>query len=63
MENQVRTVAEKSLVLVDEGDSYLARLLLLEILPEDVSKLNRPCVPEAELALRPLQRAILGHNE
>ena len=52
MENQARAVAEKSLSLVDEGDSYLARLLLLEILPEDLNYPNRPYVLEAEGALR-----------
>ena len=54
MENQARAVAEKSLELIDNGDSYLARLLLLEVFPYDIKKedLNRPIVFEAERALR-----------
>ena len=52
MENQARAVAEKSLALSAEGDSYLARLLLLKVLPDDSSDIKRPYVPEAERALR-----------
>ena len=50
--NQARAVAEKASQLVDEGDSYLARLLALEILPKDLNNPDRPYVPEAEAALR-----------
>jgi WD40 repeat protein len=59
-ENLARAVAEKSLTLVDEGDSYLARLLLLEVLPKDVNAKypDRPYVPEAESSLR----IVLKHN-
>ena len=52
MENQARAVAEKAKELVESGDSYLARLLLLEVLPKDLSNPNRPYVPEAEAAIR-----------
>ncbi len=48
--NQSRFVAEKALALIDDGDSYLARLLLLEVLPRNVEKPNRPLVAEAEYA-------------
>lgn len=47
LENNSRFVAEKASTLVDEGDSYTARLLALAILPP-----NRPYVVEAEAALR-----------
>lgn len=60
---QSRFVAEKASVLVDEGDSYLARLLLLDILPNDST--DYPYTPEAEEALRKIQydNAILrGHT-
>ena len=43
--NESRVLAEKASALVDQGDSYLARLLALEAL-------NRPYTPEAEYALR-----------
>ena len=42
-----RVIAEKASALVDQGDSYLARLLALEALPP-----NRPYTVEAESALR-----------
>lgn len=47
MENQARAVAEKANQLVDDGDSYLARMLLLETL-----KPERPYVPDLESCLR-----------
>ena len=47
LENNSRFVAEKASMLVDEGDSYTARLLSLAVLPP-----NRPYVIEAEAALR-----------
>ncbi|MBQ9313249.1 MAG: TIR domain-containing protein [Bacteroidales bacterium] len=52
MENQSRVVAEQANKLIDEGDSYTARLLLLSILPKDLSNPDRPYTPEAEAALR-----------
>ena len=45
--NQSKFLAEKASALVDEGDSYLARLLALQALPP-----NRPYTIEAERALR-----------
>ena len=45
--NESRVLAEKASALVDQGDSYLARLLALEALPP-----NRPYTTEAEIALR-----------
>ncbi|MBR4324315.1 MAG: hypothetical protein IKP73_02165, partial [Bacteroidales bacterium] len=45
--NESRILAEKASALVDQGDSYLARLLALEALPP-----NRPYTAEAESALR-----------
>lgn len=52
MENRARAVAEKANQLIDEGDTYLARTLLLEVLPTDLEHPDKPYVPEAEAALR-----------
>jgi WD40 repeat protein len=49
---QSRFVAEKACRLVEDGDSYLARLLSLEVLPKNLKDPDRPYVPEAEAALR-----------
>ena len=45
-------IAAKAENLLDNGDSYLARLLLLKILPEDISNPDRPYTEDAEAALR-----------
>lgn len=52
MENQTKAVAEKANLLIQDHDYYLARLLALRILPENLSKMNRPYVEEAEYLLR-----------
>ena len=52
MENQARFVAEKASLLVDEGDSYLARLLCINILPDTDEDKSIPYEIEAEMALR-----------
>ena len=65
MENRARAVAEKANLLIDQGNSYLARILLLEVLPTDLEHPNRPYVPEAEAALRravKLDNAIIKHE-
>ena len=49
---QSRFLAEKANDLVEEGDSYTARLLALEALPKNIENPDRPYVPEAEAALR-----------
>ena len=49
---QSRFLAEKAEKLIDEGDSYLARLLALEILPKNLKDPDRPYTPEAEHVLR-----------
>lgn len=49
---QSRFLAEKVNDLVDEGDSYTAKHLAIEALPEDLENPNRPYVIEAEIALR-----------
>ena len=64
---QSRFLAEKALALVtaDGGDSYLARLLALEILPQDLKLPNRPYTIEAELVLREANlhnNAVLNHT-
>ena len=50
--SQSRFLAEKTNELVEEGDSYSARLLALEALPKDIKNPERPYVTEAEIALR-----------
>ncbi|MBQ8361850.1 MAG: TIR domain-containing protein [Bacteroidaceae bacterium] len=52
MENRARFVAEKGEQLIQEGDSYLARLLALEILPTDLENPDKPYTVEAEGMLR-----------
>lgn len=55
MKIQARAVAEKANALTDEGDSYTARRLLLEVTPKNWSWKywpNRPFVSEVEAALR-----------
>ena len=46
-----RVVSEKAIALIEEGDSYTARLLALEILPTPNNP-DFPYTPEAEKALR-----------
>lgn len=48
---QSRFVAEKAMDIAEE-DSYLARLLAVEVLPEKLDNPNRPYTVEAETALR-----------
>jgi WD40 repeat protein len=48
---QSRFLSEK-INHITKQDSYLARLLALEILPKDLSNPDRPYTPEAEKALR-----------
>ena len=63
---QSRFLAEKANSLIDDGDSYTARLLALQALPKDLENPDRPYVLEAEIALRKANtdtRIILkGHN-
>lgn len=65
--SQSRFLAEKANSLVEEGDSYSARLLALEALPRDIKNPERPYVIEAEVALRKASQnntAILrGHTD
>ena len=49
---QSRFLAEKANQLVEEGDSYTARLLVLEALPKDKEYPDKPYVLEAEASLR-----------
>lgn len=50
--SQSRFIADKAEELLKDGDSYSARILLLEALPRDLRHPFRPFVPEAERALR-----------
>ena len=50
--NQARAVANRATQLVHQGDSYLARKLLLEVVADNNDWFPRPYVPEAEAALR-----------
>ena len=49
---QSRFIAEKASALVEKGDSYTARLLALEVLPQNLYHPNRPYTIEGETALR-----------
>ena len=65
---QSRFLAEKAMDLVDQGDSYLARLLALQALPERLDDpAGRPYCPEAEAALRAADEKrstiIKGHTD
>lgn len=52
LENQSKLVA-KEVISIDKDDSYLAKLIAIEILPKNVSHpIDRPYTTEAELALR-----------
>ena len=50
--SQSRFAAEKANEFVEEGDSYSARRLLLEVMPMNLEQPDRPYVIEAENALR-----------
>lgn len=52
MEKQTRAVTEKIPELLSEGNSLLSQLLLLEVLPGDIKKPDRPYLSEAEVLLR-----------
>ncbi|MBO7571243.1 MAG: TIR domain-containing protein [Bacteroidales bacterium] len=61
---QSRFVAEKAMSIAEE-DSYLARLLAVEVLPKDMENPDRPYTVEAERALRKAysyNSAILRHH-
>ena len=49
---QSRFVADKAKTLLREGDSYIARLLAVEVLPKNIVNPDRPYVAEAEEVLR-----------
>lgn len=50
--NQARAVANRAQQLVEQGNSYLAQKLLLEVLPDERDLFKRPYTAEAEAALR-----------
>lgn len=52
MENQARAVANLANKLTNEGDAYTARLISLEVLPQDLKSPERPFLSEVEAALR-----------
>lgn len=64
---QSRFISEKTIDLVENGDSYLAQRILLEVMPKDLENPDRPYTPEAEVAFRKALKnpsAILyGHKE
>lgn len=66
MENRARFVAEKGQELIDDHDSYTARLLALSILPESLDNPEKPYVVEAEGLLRDAMEhddvVLRGHN-
>lgn len=52
LENQARFIAEKANSFINEGDSYLAQRILLEVLPDQEKRPQRPITMEVEAALR-----------
>ena len=52
LENQARAVAARADELVDSGDSYTARVLCLNVMPNNFDNPNRPYVPAVEKVLR-----------
>lgn len=58
LKTQSRFLSEKASQLVDQGDSYLATLLTLEVLPKNLDNPDRPYTEEAELVLRKLLRCV-----
>lgn len=50
--NQARYVSEKAMQLTNNGDSYSAARLLLEIFPTDLNNPDKPLVDEMEASLR-----------
>ncbi len=59
LENQSRFIAEKA-KSISSNDSYLSRLLALEILPDNTLKPNRPYIVEAEMMLRKAAASNVG---
>ena len=63
---QSRFVAEKAMTIAAD-DSYLVRLLALEVLPKDLERPERPYTAEAERALRTVvsknNYALRGHTD
>ena len=52
MKNRARYISEKGRALIDDHDSYTARLLALSVLPESLDNPEKPYVVEAEALLR-----------
>ena len=52
LKNRARFVAEKGMELIDDHDSYTARLLALEVIPKKLNFTTKPYVPETEKLLR-----------
>ncbi len=50
--NIARAVAHRATQLVEEGDVYVARKLLVEVLPDERDFIKKPYVAEAEAAMR-----------
>ena len=50
--SQSRYIAEKAIDLVEDGDSYTARLILMEVMPKSIKNMDKPITLEAESALR-----------
>ena len=51
-ENLARAIAERADRLIDEGDAYRARMLCLDVTPQDLSNPDIPFMPEIESVLR-----------
>lgn len=57
MENLSLVVADEARSLIEEGDSYTAQRLLLEVMPKDVENPDKPCTIEAEKYLRQAEQS------
>ncbi len=60
LENQSLVVASKAEEILEQGDSYTAILLALEVLPKSLDYIDRPIVIEAERVLRTINYK--GHS-
>ena len=50
--NQARAVAHRATQLVEQGNSYLARKLLIEVMSDRNDFIPYPCISDTEIALR-----------
>lgn len=59
METQARSVSEKAMELIAEGDIMRGIALVMNVLPDDWDNPDRPIIPETERALRAAHDSLL----